>query len=68
MKKFMVLLTVLVMLLTSVPVLHAEGEWKFERKVDFICPWGVGGGADSTLRPMADIVRTLSVSRWTLSM
>ena len=24
----------------------AAEEWKFERKVDMVCPWGVGGGAD----------------------
>lgn len=28
------------------------GEWKWERKVTLVCPWGVGGGADGTLRPM----------------
>ena len=59
MKKFMVLLTVLVMLLASVPVMHAGGEWEFKRKVDIICPWGVGGGADSTIRPMADILKDI---------
>ena len=30
----------------------ADGEWKWERKVTLVCPWGVGGGADSTLRPL----------------
>lgn len=30
----------------------ASGEWKWERKVTLVCPWGVGGGADSTLRPL----------------
>lgn len=29
-----------------------SGEWKWERKVTLVCPWGVGGGADSTLRPL----------------
>jgi len=33
-----------------------EGEWKFERPIEIVCPWGVGGGADSTIRPMADLV------------
>lgn len=28
------------------------GEWKWERKVTLVCPWGVGGGADGTLRPL----------------
>ena len=26
------------------------GDWKWERKVTLVCPWGVGGGADGTLR------------------
>lgn len=26
--------------------------WKWERKVTLVCPWGVGGGADGTLRPL----------------
>jgi tripartite-type tricarboxylate transporter receptor subunit TctC len=33
-----------------------EGEWKFERPIEIVCPWGVGGGADSTIRPMADLL------------
>lgn len=32
---------------------EAEGEWKFERKIEIVCPWGLGGGADGTIRPMA---------------
>ena len=27
-----------------------NGEWKWERKVEIICPWGTGGGADTTVR------------------
>lgn len=27
-------------------------DWKWERKVTIVCPWGVGGGADGTLRPL----------------
>lgn len=30
----------------------AAGDWKWERKVTLVCPWGVGGGADGTLRPL----------------
>ena len=37
---------------TSAKAAGAEGEWKWERKVTLVCPWGVGGGADSTLRPL----------------
>lgn len=28
-------------------------EWTFERKVEIICPWGTGGGADTTVRTFA---------------
>ncbi len=31
----------------------APAEWKFERKVEIICPWGTGGGADTTVRTFA---------------
>jgi len=30
----------------------AEG-WKWERNIEIICPWGTGGGADTTLRTFA---------------
>lgn len=35
----------------------ASAEWKFTRKIDIVCPWGVGGGADSTLRPLAPLLK-----------
>lgn len=35
----------------------ASAEFKFERKVTIVCPWGVGGGADSTIRPMAQLLQ-----------
>lgn len=31
----------------------ANGEWEWERKVEIICPWGTGGGADTTTRTFA---------------
>ncbi|MDD2562122.1 MAG: tripartite tricarboxylate transporter substrate-binding protein [Eubacteriales bacterium] len=37
----------------------ASAEWTFERKVDIVCPWGVGGGADSTIRPMANLLKDI---------
>ena len=43
----------LVVVLTLAMAVCASAEWKFERKIDIVCPWGVGGGADSTIRPMA---------------
>ena len=30
-----------------------DGPWKWERKVEIICPWGTGGGADTTTRTFA---------------
>ena len=57
MKKLVIIL-VAVMLLTSVFSV-ASAEWKFERKVDIVCPWGVGGGADSTIRPMANLLKDI---------
>lgn len=35
----------------------AQAEWKWERKVTLVCPWGVGGGADSTLRPLQTVLQ-----------
>lgn len=37
----------------------ASAEWKFTRKIDIVCPWGVGGGADSTLRPLAPLLKDI---------
>lgn len=35
----------------------ASAEWKFARKVTIVCPWGVGVGADNTIRPMANLLK-----------
>lgn len=56
MKKLVSLVLVMVMVLGLVSVVTAE-EWKFERKIDFICPWGLGGGADSTLRTLTTYLK-----------
>lgn len=34
----------------------ASGEWTFERGITIVCPWGVDGGADSTIRPMCKLL------------
>ena len=57
MKKLVCL--VLVVIMTLAIVACASAEFKFERKIDIICPWGVGGGADSTLRPMANLLQDI---------
>lgn len=36
-----------------------DGEWKWERKVTLVCPWGVGGGADGTLRPLQPLLQDI---------
>jgi putative tricarboxylic transport membrane protein len=59
MRKMMVVLVAMVMLFASIPMVQAEEAWTFERKIDLVCPWGVGGGADSTLRPMAEILKDI---------
>lgn len=33
--------------------------WTWERKVTLVCPWGVGGGADGTLRPLQPILQEI---------
>lgn len=30
-----------------------DGSWNWERKIEIICPWGTGGGADTSLRTFA---------------
>jgi tripartite-type tricarboxylate transporter receptor subunit TctC len=35
------------------------GDWKWERKVTLVCPWGVGGGADGTLRPLQPLLQEI---------
>ncbi len=57
MKKLVCL--VLVVLMTLTLAVCASAEFKFERKIDIVCPWGVGGGADSTLRPMANLLQEI---------
>ena len=56
MKKLVSLVLVVVMTLAVFSVASAE-DWKFTRKIEIVCPWGVGGGADSTIRPMADLLK-----------
>ena len=33
-----------------------EADWTWERKVTLVCPWGVGGGADGTLRQLQPLL------------
>lgn len=37
----------------------AAADWTWERKVTLVCPWGVGGGADGTLRPLQPVLEDI---------
>jgi tripartite-type tricarboxylate transporter receptor subunit TctC len=37
----------------------SSGGWKWERKVTIVCPWGAGGGADGTLRPLQPLLQEI---------
>lgn len=56
--KKLVCLALSLVLLVAVAV-SASAEFKFERKITIVCPWGVGGGADSTIRPMATLLQDI---------
>lgn len=58
MKKFAYALLA-VALLGAMAVSAGAEEWKFARKIDIVCPWGVGGGADGTIRPMAKLLKDI---------
>lgn len=58
MKKLVSLGLVFLMVFSMAAIASAE-DWTFERKIDIICPWGVGGGADSTIRPMATLLKEI---------
>ncbi len=50
MKKFVVLLAVMALVLTAA---FAQAEWKPERPISLIVPWGAGGATDQTCRTLA---------------
>ncbi|MBQ3652952.1 MAG: tripartite tricarboxylate transporter substrate binding protein [Synergistaceae bacterium] len=54
-----VICAVLAVVLVACCASFASAEFKFERKISIVCPWGVGGGADSTLRPMANLLKSI---------
>ena len=55
MKKAIALLLAAMLLAGLCAAAFAE-DWTFERGVTIVCPWGLGGGADSTIRPMAALL------------
>ena len=63
MKKFFTVFLAIAMVLSlaacggsSTAANTQNGEWKFERKLEIVCPWGAGGGADTTLRQFATLL------------
>ena len=58
MKKIVALVLALIMVMGICGIAAAE-DWKFERKIEIVCPWGLGGGADGTLRPMALLLQNI---------
>lgn len=62
MKKIVCTVLAVILLVSFASISFADSssdEWKFERKVTIICPWGFGGGADSTIRPMAELLKPI---------
>ena len=60
MKRFaLVLLAALLALSLCGSCFAADGSssWKFDRKIVIVCPWGEGGGADSTLRALIPLLK-----------
>jgi tripartite-type tricarboxylate transporter receptor subunit TctC len=56
MKKIVALLLTLMMFVSLFAMASAE-DFKFERGITIVCPWGLGGGADGTIRPMATLLQ-----------
>lgn len=64
MKKFLSMISVLLVLLlvagcgssSTTPPAQGDSEFKFERKISIVVPWGVGGGADGTVRPLQPLL------------
>lgn len=57
--KKLVSLSLVLLLMLSLCVCASADEWKFERKIEIVCPWGLGGGADGTIRPMAQLLQEI---------
>ena len=57
MKRFIcAVLAAMLLICGAASVSLGEEAWKFERPVTIVCPWGTGGGADRTIRPMAELL------------
>ena len=66
MKRFLYIFITMLLVLSCVGVLGATevepetnaapAEFKFDRKITIVCPWGEGGGADATLRALVPLL------------
>ena len=56
MKRFICAVLAAMLLICGAGMSFGEEAWKFERPVTIVCPWGAGGGADRTIRPMAELL------------
>lgn len=61
MKRFTrIFFTALLALLVCASLVMAQeadsSAWKFDHKIIIVCPWGEGGGADSTLRALVPLI------------
>lgn len=60
MKKILALLLALVMAMSLAAcedeTVDENGEFVFERPIEIVCPWGAGGGADTTVRQFATLL------------
>ena len=64
MKKFLSVFLMAVIVLCSFSAFAAEtpaenAAWKFDKKITIVCPWGEGGGADSTLRALLPLLKDI---------
>lgn len=60
---FALLTALLAISLFTSGIFAAEGDssaWKFDKPITIVCPWGEGGGADSTLRALAAALKESS--------
>ena len=57
MKRFVCAVLAVIMAVSCASMACAD--WKFDRKITIICPWGMGAGADSTIRPMAELLKPI---------
>ena len=46
-----------VLLALALPKRAGADQWVFNKYIEIVCPWGIGGGADNTLRTIAPLLQ-----------